>query len=652
MNHLSVLLCLAAVSGAAQAALSPDVQAKIRAQFAADVPGLIARYQLADALFREGIGRSDAKTSGGLGWGESGYLRRYMMCYFVTHDTYWLDKVISHFDRMIANLSDPDGDGFLSWRDVHYSVGLVDVVPQGDVGALRVVTPNGDRRVYVGRGGEKVTGHTYRLEFTSSGEFRFIDTTVDQRLGVVAYHDPTMFDLLPGTKLKVSGPGRKGAVFLVKTTAPQPCEYQVHDGMVTYPVAQLIVQIRKRKDLPARYQRKAEAYLALLHQHFIRRWEKTWVDVPPDAGLYAFTKNPTQRFPGYSLPHNQYLAPGRTCLTLARLKGYEGARLCADRARKMATYFKRHLRLTDEGAYVWNYWDPLPTENVGSHIEDCSHGTIDIGFAISAAHHHVVFTREDLHRFARTYVDVMWNGDRENPRFGARVDTKKGGKVVWWEWIRLAQADPAIWDLALAMFRHNRRPTSMIPALVALYDELVGVDETTAETCRANTARIVELTRTTGLLNPGFELSLCSADTPAGWTLGTWTPDAGSETEWTRDAHQGKRALALTGKQAPVNVWARCDKALRVSPPAKIRISAFYKAGAGAQPGFSVIAVDATGARVQYKSSPRFPRTTEWKEAAWSTELDPKARSVTLMLRNHGPGRVVWDDVRAKIEKP
>ena len=646
LGGVLVLDCLCA--GAAE--LTMEQKARVRADLGADLPGLIAKYQLVDALERDGIGRSDAKTSGGLGWGEQGYLRRYMMCYFVTHDPYWLDKVIDHFDRMVANLSDPDGDGLLSWQDVDYSVGLVDIQPEGDVGNLFVATPNGDRRVYVKRGGENITGHEYRLEFTSATEFAFTDATEGKPLGTVAYADPTTFDLLPGTKLKATGVAKQGARFTIKTTAPQPCEYQVHDGMVTYPVAQFIGQVQKRDDLDPKYREKADAYLKLLAEHFVKRWEKTWVEIPPDAGLYVFTDNPTQRFPGYSLPHNQYLAPARTCLTLAALKGYPGAALCADRARKMATYFKRNLRLTANGAYVWNYWDPLPTEtDVKPHIEDIGHGTIDIGFAIAAAHRSLVFNSEDLERLARTYVDVMWNGDKDNPRFGARVDTNQGDRGESWEWIRLAQADFRVWELAMALFERSHRALSMAVPMVALYDELVGVDDDLAAKCRANTANVLALTHTNGLLNPGFEMESPGGDSPAGWTLGTWTPDGGSETAWVSEAHEGKRAIALTGKGEQVNVWAQSVKSLPVEPQGKIALSAYYKAEPGTRPTFSILAFDAAGARVQYETSTPFVATDEWKKAEWTLELDPKARTVTVMLRNHAQGRVVWDEVEAQV---
>jgi hypothetical protein len=637
------------ISGVCKAELSTTEISSIRNALAGDIPGLIARFQLADALDREGIGRSDAKTSGGLGWGESRYLHHYMMCYTVTEDTYWFDKIIDHFDRVINTLSDHDEDGLLSWQDMAYSVGLVDIEAEGPVGDLTLATPNGDRRVYVKRGVELITGHQYRLRFLTDTRAAVSDLTTGKTLGEFDYVAPAVVELVPGTKLRLNGTGRADAQFKINTQAPELCEYQVHDGMVTYPIALFIEHVRTTPAVGERYVAKAQAYLQLLHRHFIMRWERTWIDLPPDAGVYAFTDNPTQRFPGYSLPHNQYLAPARTCLVLGSLTGYEEAELCAERARKMASYFHRNLRLTDEGAYVWYYWDPLPGEHYKRHIEDEGHGTIDIGFAVAAAKRDVVFGPGDLARLARTYVDVMWDGDRQNPRFGKRVDTNEGDRAAWWEWVQLAVADYQVWELGLAAFERSRRATTMIPSMCWLYARTAGMSETDRDLCRANSAKVRELTDAPGLINPSFEVQAPSSDGPAGWRLGIWNPDKSSSAEWVDDAHDGSKAILLTGKGDPVNVWAQNDRTLKVSPPAKLTIAAFYKADEGARPTISVLAHDASGTRVQYNTSPPFAATAEWKPASWEIDINKDARTVSILLRNHAPGRVFWDQAAVEF---
>ena len=141
----------------------------------------------------------------------------------------------------------------------------------------------------------------------------------------------------------------------------------------------------------------------------------------------------------------------------------------------MARYFHKHLQLNGS-AYVWNYWDPLPEEEgIRRHIEDHSHATIDIGFAVEAAKRGVLFTEEDLARLAATYADVMWNGSLEDPRIGGRVDTSEGEGRTWSEWIQLGVVSEKACDIAAAIYEATGRPASMAPQLVYLYDRVIGL---------------------------------------------------------------------------------------------------------------------------------------------------------------------------------
>ncbi len=636
----------------AWAALSAAEAAQVRADLEGDIVTLIGQYQLADALDRDGIGRSDAKTSGDLGWGEAGYLRRYMMCWHITHDPYWLDKVIDHFDRMIGNLSDHDGDGLLSWQDKSYSVGLVDIARLSEQGeGLTVATAGGDQRVYVGRGGENITGHEYMLEFVTPDRFRFTDQTTGQLLGEVQYTDPTTCELMPGSKLKVSGRGVAGARFLIKTTAPQACEYQVHDGMVTFPIALFIEAVHRTGGLDPKYRAKADEYLKLLDQHFIPRWEKTWRPITADAGVYLFTDDPTQRFPGYSLPHNQYLAPARTLLVLGQLESYAGAQLCADRARMMANYFHDNLRLTEAGAYVWNYWDPLEhEEGIKRSVEDCAHATIDISFAAEATRRGVVFSDVDMERFARTWVDVMWDGNEQRPRFGKRVDGNAGEQLCWYEWVQTAEWDLRAWQLAMAVFASEGRSPVMAVSLLDVYARIAGVPDQVRAECRANTPKVLALLQSEGVLNTGFEVAFPGTTLPLGWSPFLWSnTDPASSIALSDQAHSGAHAVALTGVGEKVNMGVQSQRTIAVSPPAKLVLSVWYRAQAGSRPHLSVTATNAEGERVQYDSSPVFAPTEQWQQAGWEVELHPQARWAQIFLRNGGPGTVLYDDVELTV---
>lgn len=424
---------------------------------------LLARFRKWDAGINGGKGYSERTSSGGLAWGEADFLRNYMMCYAASGDTYWLSKVVDHFDRMVANLRDPDGDGFLAWSDIVYSVGIARVRPDGDVGGVSI-SPE-EQRVGYRRGGKLATGHTYSIEFPRPDELVVTDATTGTTVAKHKYSSSLTLTDIPGFKFAVKGQARAGARFLVETVAPQPCEFQVHDGMVTYPIALFIETVWTTPALHDQFKVKADRYARLLHDHFLLKWERTWKDVN-GAGVYCFSDNPTQRHPGYSLPHNQYLALARTWLVMQSHPVRDRA-LYRKRAEAMARYFHNHLKPND-GAYVWNYWDPLPGENVGRHIEDFSHATIDISFAIEAYKRGIVFKRSDLLRFARTWTDVMYDGNQEKPRFGANVATRGSSKLAWWEWMQLGQFDRRAYELALLIFDKAGEPAHMVPSVLYL----------------------------------------------------------------------------------------------------------------------------------------------------------------------------------------
>ncbi len=612
---------------------------------ATELPGALAAYRLWDATNRNGIGNSDAQTSGGLGWGESSFLRNYMLCYTVTHDTYWLDKVIDHFDRMIGNLSPPDKDGYRAWSDLDYSVGIVRAEPVGDVGGL-TIEPAVQRLNVRQGGGELVTGHEYRLELTAEGRIRVLDVTDNKELAALAYADPTVISGIPGAKLTVKGPARAGAVFRVVTTAPERIEYQVHDGMVTYPVAQFIEVAYTDSRLPAKYRKKAEQYAALVDKQCFEKWERTWVDLPDGAGLYKFTPNPTQRFPNASLPHNQYLALARTWIVLKDVPGLAHRDRYLDRATKMARYFHANLKPNGNG-YVWNYWDPLPSENIPRHIEDQSHGTIDIGFAIEAVQRHVVFTEEDLRRFAATYTEVMWNGSLTDPRFGDVVSTNQGNNRTWSEWIELGGVSDKVCEVALAIYHADGHPPGMAPQLAYLYRQVVGITDQDRQAYAAAAQLVAQAVAQPGLANGGFELAFPGAATPFGWTVATWSPDEGGRGEWVDEAHQGKKAIALIGG-AKANVIAMPYRDLPGRAGQTVTVTAYYKTTDAAKPAFSVLGHDQDGKRVQYETF-ALPPSAEWRQGSWAVKLAEGVAAFNVVLRNNGQGTVFYDDAEVKI---
>ncbi|MBI5014334.1 MAG: hypothetical protein HZB55_02435 [Deltaproteobacteria bacterium] len=599
-------------------------------------------FQLWDAANRDGKGFSDAKTGGDLGWGESAFLRNYVLCYTVTRDTYWLDKIVDHFDRM-KNAAAPDDQGFLGWRDARYSVGVVKVEPVGPTASLDV-TP-AVQRTWVGEGGEKVSGHDYLIEFTSDTSLEVRDLTTTQAVGNHQHTGSTEIREVPAASFTIKGSGKKGAKFRVVTIAPKELQLQVLDGMISYPIGQFVAIALSDPSLARRYGEKAREYAAFIERNVFEKWERTWTTLSDGTGVYRFTDDPTQRFPGYGLPHNQYLALARTWLVLKDVPGLSHRADFADRATRMAQRFQSKLRRRGQ-AYVWNYWDPLPGEKVPDWVEDQSHATVDVSFALEAAERRIVFNEDDLRHFAATYSDVMWNGSLAHPRFGDRVDTPGGETLVWTEWIGLGRVSNRVCDIAAAMSLESDRPPAMIPQLLDLYRRVVGFSESDRRTLSGVTTKVTQtLSPASGLPNPGFEEGTPATAGPVGWRLTIWSPGKGGTATWVTEAHSGEKAIALTGTTDASNVVALPVRNISPVPARKPLVTVFYRTIGDARPTLSLLGFDGRRKRVQYDTSPPLPAITTWQLYRWAPALSPDVVEFSVVLRSTGVGTTYYDDL-------
>ncbi len=615
-----------------------------------ELAAMIGRYQAWDAMFHHGRGDSESSRSGGLAWGEARFLEDYVRCYRVSRDPYWLDKIVDHFDRMLANAAEPDGDGFRGWRDRKFSVAIITARPAANTAGLQL-TPR-RQRPYVIRGGGAVTGHDYRLEFSTSSRFVIRDMTAGTILASKHYTPSMRISDIPGAVFHLAGRARPGAAFRIRTTAPEQIEYQVHDGMIAYPIAQFIEIVRADPRLRPRYGLKAKTYAEFIRRNILRKWERTWFEYGHGLGLYRFTANPTQRFPGASLPHNQYLALARAYLVMQAAANRPAAELYRDRARKMLMNFKHSLRL-HHGRYVWNYWDPLPAEAIPrSHAEDISHGSIDVGAVLEAAARGIVFTRQDLERFARTYLDVMWNRKTDPPAFSRRVDGTGRAAPFYTVWIGLATVEPRVWNLARRMYFALHRPPTMGPQLALLHQRLFGADPRLHAECRKQTRRLVAMlahSDTTTLFNGSFEQGWPAAGIVLGWELTSWSPGKTGRAEYVDGGYDGRRAVRLIGAGPKVNLLALSLARIPAAGKKQCTVTAYYRTQGHPRPFISILGYDDAGKRVFYLSSAPFPPSTSWRKAAYTGRLSGAVRTVRILLRNGGIGVVDWDAARVNL---
>lgn len=454
---------------------SMEVQSKdtIRQEMTHRLVDLSDKYNELDSSRQHGRGLSDDADSAVLAWGESYILRDYVRLYHATRDTFWLDKVCAHFDRMLAHLTRAK-DGYQSWTTISYDVCPVEVFPEGDTGGMHLNPPI-QRPSANGNGpGRLVTGHTYRIGLDPRGVVGIVDLTDGNKIASLAYQDGMKINAIPGAIFTLTGQIHPGAAFKICTTHADPLAFVAHDGMVCYPIAQWIEIVHKDPKLYERYGVKAKKYLRFIDHDVWEKWERYWQELPGVGGTYNSTASPNESSPNTRLPHNMYLALGRIWLVLQSIRGIPHQAEYRDRATKMAHFFRSHLQAMGR-AYVWQYWDPQPESRVTPHIEDCAHATIDVGFATEAWQRGVVFTRDDLRRMSSTFVDLMWNQSLDKPIIAGNVDGTGGAAADLDGWLYLATVDPRVWQAGWAWFGRSSEPARYFPLVLDVYDRLIGI---------------------------------------------------------------------------------------------------------------------------------------------------------------------------------
>ena len=433
-----------------------------------DVDALADAYRAFDLERNDGLGHSAKPDSGSLGWGEGAIMQDYMDLWEVTGDTYWLEKTRDHFARIISTASDPDGDGFLSRQPATYSPGVARAERLLNVSDA-TIEPAYQKNT---RAGEfvKSTGHTYLIEIhTGPDRFRIVDFTTRQVVAEdVPYESGETIALIEPFRFTISGEPHQGDRFQIRTVAPEPLEFTVHQGMFVFPAALFIEAVKADPALQPQFGEDADRFLAFINTHLFEKNARDWLDMGEAGGAYRFEPKTADRFPNRIMPHNQYLALARAWLVLGDLEGAHP--LMAERGEQMATQFRTHLVLDEANdAWRWHYWDWVEFGVPGnSGWEDRSHAHIDVSFAIEAARRGVVFTDDDLQRLANTWLEAMWNGDEEKPLFAARVAESEDfrGSPVTRDWCLLSQWDRRAYELALTAYTDAGQKPASAPGML------------------------------------------------------------------------------------------------------------------------------------------------------------------------------------------
>ena len=227
-----------------------------------DQEELVAAYKRFDVGRNRGRGNSANPDSGALGWGESSILDGYVKLYEATGDTAWLDRVVAHFDRMIANRKDHYADGFDTWVTTTYAVGLVRTGRFHCRSTARI-TPE-EARVWTSRGGAAVSEGEWVLEIDRGGKYRLLEYGTRKQVAKGSFRPGVPITSLPPFELSIEGKAMPGDRFWIQSAGAEPQEYIVHQGMFLHPISRFVAHALKERRLKRRYGKVAKTYLDLM----------------------------------------------------------------------------------------------------------------------------------------------------------------------------------------------------------------------------------------------------------------------------------------------------------------------------------------------------------------------------------------------------
>jgi len=230
----------------------------------------------------------------------------------------------------------------------------------------------------------------------------------------------------------------------------------VHTGMITYPMTLLIDAIRADATLKAKYGERAELLLGLVRESVDAHDEDFRTGPGEDEGYYILAI----RGPDAVAPLNQQNAIGRSCIVLHKLTGETKYK---EKAEALARYFKNRLiHRANEDAYVWPYM--APPSGRGRGAEDISHAAINVDFAVAAHRAGIVFTHQDMERFASTLTRLIHKGEgrlAECVDGSGKIDVHS---VSVGRWLELAAYDREVWQVARHYYE-NAKPSGSVAML-------------------------------------------------------------------------------------------------------------------------------------------------------------------------------------------
>lgn len=294
-------------------------------------------------------------------------------------------------------------------------------------------TPQGYLEASINNAKRRMTGKwtgdgwTWHARFTMDG---FLDSYLATRDAAWLDAAAKYFDWCVSL-LEMGPDGHQGWLGPVAGQEGKLSEHPIGDAIMMDPMVRFAALVLKDEPaLAETYGDKARSYATLARKLMFEKWEArgTWHEDGP-YGVFTewpwyFTEQEAGAWheppPGtraITLPMNMQVHWG---LVAARLHRITGEKAWREKSLKLFRFVKSRLVLYDDH-YSWNYWEPFGPWDVtpdnpqafrhwiGTHAyRDYQLG--EVNAFVEAFHLGVVFDAQDMKRFVRTNLHVMWNG--------------------------------------------------------------------------------------------------------------------------------------------------------------------------------------------------------------------------------------------------
>jgi hypothetical protein len=396
----------------------------------------------AATLTAQGDGPMD-NIKGGIVWSTSYQLDAYVDMYLATGDESYLDDFVSVCDKVIAARADKTGQldyagritrGWLSGH--HYTHGGPAIIPDRDGSPslkLETIAHGHNNLSHIEIVSDEV-GPTFTIKLrntvneASPVERQWVDVTMDT---VEQQINP-----VPGVRgyLRVTRLGDQVPIacppFVMKTQLVTVHGH--HTGRILTPVTRFC-ELILAKDGPERFRDRARVYLQAAEES-MREHDRFFIE-DGDAGYTIFEKGAPVWSDGAPEVHNTIAASGSAYV---HLYGATGNAYYLDKAERLARLIMRNTTDQPDGTKLMYYWWGIgrtgwtPEDNVSencplwpgemANVENISHFQLTLMFVIDCYRHGIVFTRDDLESWARTFMTKIYVPGERGGRMTLRIN--------------------------------------------------------------------------------------------------------------------------------------------------------------------------------------------------------------------------------------